>query len=366
MKKIYALMISVLLLPAALWSQTVTMSGFTMGGNTQNNTYVVIGQLFASQSLGGDYEVYAGLAQAQLITVEIADDHCAESEYNNYDFVIGDTIKEGEYTYERYLSAASQFHYDSLTTLNLSVHPIYHVEDTMIFTYALPDSFPTQGVYPQHLYTEFGCDSLVDLTVLLYCDSTATDVDGNTYAVLPLGRYCWTKENMRAQHYGDNSDIPVALVYHSEKYADDAANEETFGRLYSWYSAVGLPENGEPTFGATDSVQGACPDGWHIPTANEMSETMLGFTAEELNTPDGWLMPNNNTNDTEFSAKGAGKYETGRFSNLYGETAFWTTQPVSGTTSSALSLKRFCSDVMLLPMKNGNGYSIRCIRNYTL
>ncbi|MBR4217642.1 MAG: fibrobacter succinogenes major paralogous domain-containing protein [Bacteroidales bacterium] len=368
MKKIYLIMLTALLLPATLCSQTVTMSGFTAGGNTQNNTYVVLGQLFASQSLGGDYEVYAGIAQAQLITAEIADDHCAQSEYNNYDFVIGDTIQEGEYTYERYLSAASQFHYDSLTTLNLSVHPIFHVEDTIYFTYALPDSFPTQGVYPQELKTEFGCDSLVDLMVILICDSTATDVDNNTYAVLPLGRYCWTKENMRAQHYADNSDIPVALIYHSEKYADEASNEATYGRLYTWYSAVGLPEDGTPDFGTSDSVQGVCPDGWHVPTESEMSETMLGFTAEELNTVDGWLTPNNNTNSTEFSAVGAGLHEgiSDRFKNLLGETAFWTTTQSGDTQAKALSLKRFCSDVMLTPMPAKNAYSVRCIRNYTL
>ena len=368
MKKIYLIMLTALLLPATLCSQTVTMSGFTAGGNTQNNTYVVLGQLFASQSLGGDYEVYAGIAQAQLITAEIADDHCAQSEYNNYDFVIGDTIQEGEYTYERYLSAASQFHYDSLTTLNLSVHPIFHVEDTIYFTYALPDSFPTQGVYPQELKTEFGCDSLVDLMVILICDSTATDVDNNTYAVLPLGRYCWTKENMRAQHYADNSDIPVALIYHSEKDADEASNEATYGRLYTWYSAVGLPEDGTPDFGTSDSVQGVCPDGWHVPTESEMSETMLGFTAEELNTVDGWLTPNNNTNSTEFSAVGAGLHEgiSDRFKNLLGETAFWTTTQSGDTQAKALSLKRFCSDVMLTPMPAKNAYSVRCIRNYTL
>ena len=80
MKKIYLMFIVVVFCALTLRAQTVTMSGFTMGGATQNNTYVVIGQLFASQSLGGDYEVYAGLAQAQLITVEIADDHCAESD----------------------------------------------------------------------------------------------------------------------------------------------------------------------------------------------------------------------------------------------------------------------------------------------
>ena len=368
MKKFYLILLTALLLPAALWSQTVTMSGFTTGGNTQNNTYVVLGQLFAYQATGGDYEVYAGLAQAQRIEVEITDDHCAQSEYNNYDFVIGDTIQEGEYTYERNLPMGSALHYDSVTTLKLTVHPIYHVEDTIYFTYALPDSFPTQGVYPQELKTEFGCDSLVDLMVILICDSSATDVDNNTYAVLPLGRYCWTKENMRAQHYADNSDIPVALIYHSEKYADDASNEQTYGRLYTWYSAVGLPEDGTPDFGATDSVRGVCPDGWHVPTESEMSETMLGFTAEELNTPDGWLTPNNNTNSTEFSAVGAGMHEgtTDRFKNLLGETAFWTTQQVSETKSTAISLKRFCSDVMLVPMPSGNAYSVRCVRNYTL
>ena len=62
MKKFYVLLFTALLLPTALWSQSVTMSGFTVGGNTQNNTYVVLGQLFAYQALGGDYEVFAGLA----------------------------------------------------------------------------------------------------------------------------------------------------------------------------------------------------------------------------------------------------------------------------------------------------------------
>ncbi len=348
--------------------QPVTMSMFTTGGGTQNNTFVVIGQLFASQTTAGDYEVSAGIAQAQLVEVDIEDDHCAGSEYNNYDFVVGDTIQEGEYSYRRYLNAASQFHYDSLTTLNLSVHPIYHLEDTVYFTYALPDTFPTQGVYPQHLQSEFGCDSLVDLTVILLCDSTATDVDNNTYAVLPLGRYCWTKENIRAQHYADNSDIPVALVYHSEKYANDASNEATYGRLYTWYSAVGLPENGTPDFSASDSVRGVCPEGWHVPTESEMSETMQGFTAEELNTPDGWLTPNGNTNSSEFSAVGAGMHEgiSNRFQNLLGETAFWTTTQSSATQAKALSLKRYCSDVMLVPTTANNAYSVRCIRNYTL
>lgn len=368
MKKIYLILLTALLLPATLCSQTVTMSGFTTGGNTQNNTYVVLGQLFAYQATNGEFEVYAGLAQAQRIEVEIADDHCAQSEYNNYDFVIGDTIQEGEYTYERNLPMGSALHYDSVTTLKLTVHPIFHVEDTIYFTYALPDSFPTQGVYPQELKTEFGCDSLVDLMVILICDSTATDVDNNTYAVLPLGRYCWTKENMRAQHYADNSDIPVALIYHSEKYADEASNEATYGRLYTWYSAVGLPEDGTPDFGTSDSVQGVCPDGWHVPTESEMSETMLGFTTEELNTVDDWLTPNNNTNSTEFSAVGAGLHEgiSDRFKNLLGETAFWTTTQSGDTQAKALSLKRFCSDVMLTPMPAKNAYSVRCIRNYTL
>jgi uncharacterized protein (TIGR02145 family) len=368
MKKFCLMFIVVVFCAFTSKAQTVTMSGFAVGGNTQNNTCVVLGQLFAHQALGGEYEVYAGLAQAQRIEVEIADDHCAQSEYNNYDFVIGDTIQEGEYTYERNMPMGSALHYDSVTTLKLTVHPIFHVEDTIYFTYALPDSFPTQGVYPQELKTEFGCDSLVDLMVILICDSTATDVDNNTYAVLPLGRYCWTKENMRAQHYADNSDIPVALIYHSEKYADEASNEATYGRLYTWYSAVGLPEDGTPDFGTSDSVQGVCPDGWHVPTESEMSETMLGFTAEELNTVDGWLTPNNNTNSTEFSAVGAGLHEgiSDRFKNLLGETAFWTTTQSGDTQAKALSLKRFCSDVMLTPMPAKNAYSVRCIRNYTL
>ena len=37
--------------------------------------------------------------------------------------------------------------------------------------------------------------------------------------------------------------IPVAEVYESDLYGDTTANLSLYGRLYSWYSAVNIPEN---------------------------------------------------------------------------------------------------------------------------
>ena len=48
--------------------------------------------------------------------------------------------------------------------------------------------------------------------------------------------------------------------------ANDNGNVGTYGLLYNWYAVMG---------GSTlESVQGICPDGWHVPTQSEFA-TMI-------------------------------------------------------------------------------------------
>lgn len=60
---------------------------------------------------------------------------------------------------------------------------------------------------------------------------------------------------------------------------------DKYGRLYTWAAAVGKTEN-ECGYGKKckfeNPVQGACPNGWHLPTYNEWSILVLNFIKWDL------------------------------------------------------------------------------------
>ena len=74
------------------------------------------------------------------------------------------------------------------------------------------------------------------------CGDTVRDGSGNAYATVQIGALCWTTSNMRAVSYADGTPIAKAMIYNSERYNDTVANLANFGRLYTWWSAVNVPE----------------------------------------------------------------------------------------------------------------------------
>ena len=70
------------------------------------------------------------------------------------------------------------------------------------------------------------------------CDSV--DFDGYTYPAVRIGCHCWLAENLRNTHYADGADVATVKDYN-----DDASNTETYGKLYSWYSAVRVAEGND-------------------------------------------------------------------------------------------------------------------------
>lgn len=109
-------------------------------------------------------------------------------------------------------------------------------------------------------------------------DFKAVDAEGNEYETVRIGSECWMKTNLKSMTYDD----AIALEQCSDNaqiegvtpYENDENNVATYGRLYSWFAAVGLPENAanSPRLNEDDNMVGACPQGWHLPTLAQCQE----------------------------------------------------------------------------------------------
>jgi len=104
--------------------------------------------------------------------------------------------------------------------------------------------------------------------------------DGQSYRTVRIGKQNWMAENL---------NFRARNSFWSKKSPDNGAS---FGRLYSWTGALGLPDSCERR-ACTDLVRGrvggVCPAGWHVPKRSEWQE-LIGFAGGD--SVAGWrLMP---------------------------------------------------------------------------
>ena len=185
----------------------------------------------------------------------------------------------------------------------------------------------------------------------------ATDFEGHSYNTVRIDCHCWTKENLKSTQYADGESIANPMAYVSDDHTDAAANVERYGYLYTWDAAVRIPLNPD----AAGNVQGVCPQGWHLPNAEEFGR-LAHYPAADLMSVTDWINVNG-TDATGFTALPAGFYTGARFENLLGETCFWTATPSSTLTATFCDLRFGCSE-MLVP--NGlmtTGKSVRCLKS---
>lgn len=201
------------------------------------------------------------------------------------------------------------------------------------------------------------------------------DYEGNRYTVISVGRNCWLAQNLRSTKYYDGTDIASAEGYYSVENPDKDANAQKFGRLYTWYSAMNVPEgdnNATPAVvhGPTgDYIQGACPQGWAVPTQQEYAE-LWAAAADASNVkssdPSTWLPGKEGVAPgISFDAPGAGFYnvDAKRYENLLAETYFW-----SATTGASVQqgvcdvINHYCPQIVTENKMKGQGFSLRCIK----
>jgi len=226
----------------------------------------------------------------------------------------------------------------------------------------------TVGVHTIEVYAYSGektdfCEFTV--TIKRDCPKFAYDCQGNEYKVTELGGYCWT-ENITATNYSAGEtecdhDIVWSKPYLSNEYSNTAFNSTTFGKLYSWYSALGLNEDGSGLPYGSDEVfiQGICPYGYHIPSLAEW-ESLKAFSADDLKSENYWLTPGSDIYG--WDARPAGWHSAGanKFVDLYGKTGWWAAE---GATSY-LHLGYYYKTLNCDEQFGASALSVRCILNY--
>jgi uncharacterized protein (TIGR02145 family) len=201
------------------------------------------------------------------------------------------------------------------------------------------------------------------VTVYRVCPPTIPDNDGHTYTVTKLKGLCWTSNLQATTYYNDGVSIVWAKPYYSEMYPD--VDPDIYGLLYTWYSAVGLPEGSTlpaPT-NAAGYVQGICPEFWHIPSNDEL-ELLDDFSAEELMSVNYWLNPPGGGTDIyHFDSRPAGWYNSSidKFLELYGFTGYWATNTAPNAHAHVTTLNYWCEEVRHIIMKMSDGLSVRCV-----
>ena len=210
------------------------------------------------------------------------------------------------------------------------------------------------------------------------------DYDGNNYKVAKIGDQTWMAENLRTTHYPDGNPIPnitdntlwwnLANNNTDDAYCwyvnDKASYSIPYGAYYTWAAAMG--DNAESSNTNPSGVQGACPDGWHMPSNAEWNELMnylggpdiAGGKLKESGTSH-WRDPNvGGTNESGFGAVPAGnRGYYGAFSALGAFTVIWSATEYSGTQAYALNIGQEFLWAELYQSDKSYGVSARCVKD---
>lgn len=236
-------------------------------------------------------------------------------------------------------------------------------------------------------------------------DAEVKDICGNTYEYVMIGEQFWMAENMRCNKYDTKSGRYGAEItmysYKSHKdrtfepYCVDASEKSNWenqtyvvedlllhidelGYLYNWAAAVGLISGNAAKIQTLplNNCQGICPNGWHVPTAEEWStlDRYPGFSSGTvLKAKYGWYNDGNGDDKYSFAALPAGGASGSKvsFVGMWGN--FWTASPQSKTTDVPSPNSRDNADKYIMYYNSDNvmsgfiskdyAYSVRCVRN---
>ena len=219
--------------------------------------------------------------------------------------------------------------------------------------------------------------------------SKMKDIDENEYNVLQMGKICWIRENLKTKtfsngtaiQHGANKEVSNNIAYY-EYPANDEGNVSKYGLLYNWPAAMCNQVNLDPA----KTVQGVCPDGWHLLGGPDMDQLGDDFDiskficggeedwmAKALSTTTDWnsssvecAVGNDlTTNNTTGAAMLPAGYRSGNHYEPLGNNGFlWLA--LGTNTTGAINMKFYYdnpeADIPSVDNPRSDAYSVRCIR----
>jgi len=145
---------------------------------------------------------------------------------------------------------------------------------------------------------------------------------------------------------------------------------ETYGRLYTWKSAMaGLESSGTEPSG----VQGVCPSGWHLPsfaewrTLRDYADANSGGdpSGYHLKSTSGWLDDGNGSDAFGLSLTPGGYDPFDHLFEALGTMGTWWSSTVAGYPSAAYYMFIVDSDDYFYSSNTSkkNALSVRCLKN---
>jgi len=185
------------------------------------------------------------------------------------------------------------------------------------------------------------------------------DYEGEIYETVVIGTQTWFQRNLNYA-IGDSKCYDNRTPYCT-----------TYGRLYNWATAMGLPDSCNTNSCASQikaNHRGICPESWHIPSTEEWT-TLTDFAGgsstaiKKLKTSSGW---NNNSNGQDsygFSALPGGIcYLDGGFTGV-GDNGYWWNATESVSDKAYIWYILSNSGLGKLSDNKGFLFSVRCLKN---
>ncbi|MBQ1752477.1 MAG: hypothetical protein II109_03580, partial [Paludibacteraceae bacterium] len=228
-----------------------------------------------------------------------------------------------------------------------------------------------------------------------------TDICGNKYNVVKIGKQLWMAENMRCNKYDTESEragatVPLPRVTNAyypyyQVYPSSGTNQAGFngkllssqipylGTFFSWAAAVGFANDTEAlsqTNPFKNRRQGICPNGWHLPTTDEWHELVdfieltdgkgEGTAGKHLKTKQGWHNDKNGLDTYGFSALPADRADMSGTYGVGGWGKWWTSDAISDVNVSTVQVyyggDNFMFGANEIKAKS-HALCVRCIKN---
>ena len=197
--------------------------------------------------------------------------------------------------------------------------------------------------------------------------------DGKDYSQI------WMAENL---NYADSVRTP-SLKGRNACYRDSAKYCKVGGRYYSWMAAIDYlnlakdsanPLNcgrGKTCAINNRKVQGICPDGWHLPSKDELGQLIVALgnsyvAGQKLKALFGWgsSAEGRGSDAYGFTALPVGRrMGSGRYEKVGTDDYFWSSNEYSSREGKYMNMNNIYSQAYMYQDSKSYGQSVRCVKD---